>query len=162
MRSASILALLVSSVGLAAAPRVNLEVYRADLHNVLRLFAEVGHVNLVVDEDVKGTVTLKLRNVDWRSALETVAASHSLGVEQRGDILRVGSLKQLAAEAEERANLAAKRHQAAPLATRIIPVNYARAADLVPQVKAMLSDRGSVTYDERTNVLIVRDVDESR
>jgi type II secretory pathway component HofQ len=155
-------AILLSSAPVTAAPpRISLELYRADIHNVLRLLAEVGHVNLVIDDNVKGVVTLRLRNVAWTQVLATVLASEALGQETVGEIIRIAPLKQLADEAALRASAEQKREQAAPLTTRIVPVNYARAADLVPHVRAMLSERGTVTYDQRTNVLIVRDVGSS-
>ena len=154
MRSLLIALLLASTP-----PRISLELYRADIHNVLRLLAEVGHINIAVDDGVKGSVTLKLRNVDWRNVLELVLSSNGLGQEKLGNVVRVATLQQLASEAAIKAEIAKRQHESGPLQTTIIPVNYARAADMVPHVKALLSDRGSVTYDERTNVLIVRDVE---
>ncbi|HVE82534.1 MAG TPA: secretin N-terminal domain-containing protein, partial [Myxococcales bacterium] len=99
------------------------------------------------------------RNVPWTDALDAVLASLGLGMERMGTIIRVAPLKVLEAEAKARASLKQSREQAAPLATRIIPVSYARAEDLLPHVKALLSPRGTATFDARTNVIIVRDVE---
>lgn len=139
--------------------RVTLDIIRADLHDVLRMLAEQGHLNLVVDDEVQGTVTLRLRNVPWKQALETVLSSHGLGREVRGNVMRVAPLRKLKDEAELRVKLKQAREEEAPLRTYFIPVNHARAADLLPHVKALLSPRGSVSVDARTNTLIVTDVE---
>jgi type II secretory pathway component HofQ len=153
------LALLAIEAG-AASPtqRMNFDFHRADLHGVLRVLCEAGRVNLVMSEDVQGTVTLRLRNVAWSDALHAVLSVHQLGFERRGNIVRVAPLKQLNEEAKLAAELAKSRDDAAPLETHIIPVNYARASDLLPHVQSLLSPRGTVSVDVRTNVLIVRDI----
>ncbi|HZI16058.1 MAG TPA: secretin and TonB N-terminal domain-containing protein [Myxococcus sp.] len=157
------LVLLGAPASLAAAPkegrRITLDVVRADLHNVLRMLADVGRLNLVVDDGVQGTVTLKLRDVPWRQALDTVLASKGLAGELQGSVLRVAPLKKLQEEAALRAQLKQSREEQAPLRTYFIPVNYARAADLLPHVQAQLSPRGSASVDARTNTLIVTDVE---
>lgn len=139
-------------------PTITLDVYQADLPNVIRLLADVSGKNVVIPEDVQGKVTVKLTNVPWDAALETVLALHDLGMVERGNIIRVAPRAQLEAEARAALERQEAWRKTAPLRTRIIPVNYARAAELVPLIKDVLSERGKVTYDERTNVLIVRDV----
>jgi type IV pilus assembly protein PilQ len=157
------LALAGAPASLAAAPqegkRITLDIVKADLHNVLRMLADMGRLNLVVDDEVQGTVTLKLRNVPWQQALDTVLASKGLGREQQGSVLRVAPLRKLQQEAALRTELKQAREQEAPLRTYFIPVNYARAADLLPHVQAQLSPRGRVSVDARTNTLIVTDVE---
>jgi type II secretory pathway component HofQ len=138
--------------------RMDLDFVRADVHNVLRLLADAGEVNLVVSGDVHASITVRLRNVRWADALDAVLNLAGLAVEQRGNVLRVAPLAQLQSEAESRARLAHLRELDRPLVTRIVPVDYARASELVPQVKALLSERGTVTADDRTNTLIIRDV----
>ena len=156
----------VVSCVLGAAPafaekRITLEVQKADVQSVLRVFAELMHLNLVVADDVAGQVTLSLRNVRISDAFQVVLDARGLGYEkQAGNILRVAPLKTLTDEAEARARLADAKLSSKKLETRLIPVNYADAAELVPQVKALLSPRGTVTVDKRTNTLIVRDVGE--
>ncbi|ADO67823.1 secretin and TonB N-terminal domain-containing protein [Stigmatella aurantiaca] len=156
--------LVLASPSLAAPPRaeskrIHLDVVRADLHDVLRMLADVGRLNLVVSDQVQGTVTLKLKNVPWHEALDTVLASHALGQEIEGNVLRVAPLKELAAEAAARAKWKQAREEVAPLKTFFIPVSHARAAELLPHVQAQLSPRGTVSVDERTNTLIVTDVE---
>ncbi|HYV44858.1 MAG TPA: secretin N-terminal domain-containing protein [Myxococcaceae bacterium] len=155
--------LFAASPALAAsptpAPRLTIEVARADIHTLLRLIADVSRLNIVVGEDVRGTVSLRLRDVPWTDALDAVLASLGLGMERLGTIVRVAPLKVLQEEAKARAAVKKARQEVAPLVTRIIPVNYARAEELLPHVKALLSPRGTATFDARTNVLIVRDVE---
>jgi type II secretory pathway component HofQ len=159
-RSVVLTALLLSTSALAGplVKRITLDVQQADVHSLLRMFAEVSRLNFIVGEEVKGSVTLSLRNVRWEDALDAVLAARGLGMERRANIIRVAPLQQLAEEAETRARTAKSKLLAGPLETRFIPVNYAQASDLVPHVKAMLSERGSVTVDVRTNTLIVTDV----
>ncbi len=163
IRSALLALALLSAPALADSPRreskrITVDVVRADVHDVLRLLADMGRVNLVVAEDVKGTVTLKLRNVPWHEVLDTVLLSQGLGVEKRGSVLRVAPLQRLQQEAELRGKLAQAREQEAPLQTYFIPVSYAKAADLLPNVQALLSPRGRASVDARTNTLIVTDI----
>ncbi len=165
---AALLALALATAPALAAPptssekRVNLNVTRASIHDVLRLLADVGKMNLVVADEVQGTVTLSLRNVPWTQALDVVLSSHGLGMERRGNILRVAPLKTLQEEAEAQVRLKKAHEELAPLRTFLIPINYAKAADLLPHVKDVLSPRGTVSVDVRTNTLIVTDVAEPR
>ena len=141
------------------ARRISLDVSKADVHDVLRMLADVGRLNLVTSDDVQGTVTLKLRNVPWGEALDVVLSSRGLGMERQGNILRVAPLKALQEEADARERLARAHEKLAPLRTWMVPVSYARAAELLPHVKELLTPRGSVSVDARTNTLIITDVE---
>ena len=163
MRTTCLAVALFLSVPAAAQQReplvkkITLDLHKADLHSVIRLFAEISRSNFVVADDVQGQVSIRLRNVPWSQALEVILHSRGLGMERVGNIYRVAPLKTLAEEAELRAKKKDADRVTAELVTTIIPVSYARAADLVPFVKESLSPRGRVTFDERTNVLIVTD-----
>ncbi len=160
LRRLLLLVCLSSSAAFAASPkRVSLELVNADITSVLRLFAEVGRFNLVTSEEVSGKVTVSLRNVPWDQAFQVVLASKGLGLDRHDTIYRVAPLSRLTDEAEARARRSQAEFNARPLVTRLIPVNYASAADMAQQVKAVLSPRGSVSIDARTNTLIVRDVE---
>ena len=138
--------------------RVSFEFKDIDIHNLLRVIAEVSKKNVVVADDVTGRVTIRLRNVPWDQALELILRSKGLGKEEIGNIVRVAPLKTL----EEEAKLRAERKKALQvqeeLVVRLIPVNYAIADQMKDRVKDVLTDRGTVTVDTRTNVLIVKDV----
>lgn len=163
VRAALAAVVLLSTPVLAESPRteskrISIDVVRADIHDVLRMLAEVGRLNVVVADEVQGKVTLKLRDVPWRQALDMVLATNGLGQEVRGNVVRVAPMKRLTEEADARVKLKQAREEAAPLQTWFLPVNYARAAELLPQVQAQLSPRGRVSVDARTNTLIVTDI----
>lgn len=138
--------------------RIDLDFKDADIHNILRLLAEVGGVNVVTSDDVSGTVTIRMRNAPWDEALETILQSKNLGMVRRSNLIRVAPVEAL--EKEREAALARRKlqEQLASVETRLVPVSYASAQDLSPRVKELLSGRGSVSVDERTNMLIVRDI----
>lgn len=160
MRLLLVTGLLSASLAVAAERplKISLEVQKADIHSLLRFFGEAARVNFIVGDDVGGTVTVRLRNVTIADAIDAVLAARGLGQERKGNIIRVAPLAQLAAEAKARADLKAAKDATAELETRLIPIHYARAADIANAVKGQLSPRGTVTVDERTNTLIVRDV----
>jgi type IV pilus assembly protein PilQ len=138
--------------------RIDLDLKDADVHNVLRLLADVGHVNIVTADNVSGTVTIRMRNVPWDQALDVVLQAKKLGMVRQGNMIRVAPLADL--EKERELEIARRKQEAklAPLETRLIPVSYADATALQARAKDMLSPRGAIAVDERTNVLVVRDV----
>ena len=138
--------------------KITIDLMDADIVNVVRLIGDVSGKNVVVGEDVKGKVTLKLKNVPWDQALDVVLKTKDLGQETRGGIIRVVPQAKLDAEREARLKLQEDREKKLPTTMRLIAVNYAVAKELVPQVKELLSARGKVTQDERTNVIIVEDI----
>jgi type IV pilus assembly protein PilQ len=115
----------------------------------------------VVADDVTGKVTVSLRNVPWDQALDLVLKTKGLGKEEFGNIVRVAKLEDIAKEQEMAAKAAEARKPLIPLKVRLIPVNFARAADVASRVKDVLTDRGTVSTDERTNVLVVKDIQEA-
>jgi len=141
-----------------AGRRIDLDLKDADIHNVLRFIADVGRVNVITSDDVKGNVTIRIKNVPWDQALETVLQSKGLGMVRSGNMIRVAPLDVLNKERE--LDLARRKAelQLAPLETRLIPVNYAAAKELQARGKDLLSPRGTLAVDERTNILIARDV----
>ena len=138
--------------------RIELDLKDADIHNVLRLLADVGRVNIVTSDEVSGTVTIRMRNVPWDQALDVVLQSKGLGMVKQGNLIRVAPLATLQKERELRLAAAKQEYELTPLETRLIPVSYASADDLQARAKDLLSPRGTLAVDERTNVLIARDV----
>ncbi len=122
------------------------------------MIAEVSKKNIIVADDVKGTVTIRLRNVPWDQALDLILRSKGLGKEVEGNIIRIAPLDKLQAEREAAAKAQEALEIAQPLVVRILPVNYALASEVAPKVRDLLSKRGSLTVDARTNTLIVKDV----
>jgi len=138
--------------------RIDLDLKDADVHNVLRLLADVGQVNIVTADNVSGNVTIRMRNVPWDQALDVVLQAKGLGVVQRANMLRVAPLADLEKERELQIARRQQEVKLAPLETRLIPVSYATAAEIQDRAKPLLSERGSIAVDERTNVMIVRDL----
>ncbi|HEY0463627.1 MAG TPA: secretin N-terminal domain-containing protein, partial [Polyangiaceae bacterium] len=138
--------------------RIDLDLKDADVHNVLRLLADVGQVNIVTADNVAGTVTIRMRNVPWDQALDVVLQAKGLGVVQRANMLRVAPLADLETERELQIARRQQEVKLAPLETRLIPVSYAQASEIQDRAKPLLTERGSIAVDDRTNVMIVRDL----
>jgi type IV pilus assembly protein PilQ len=140
--------------------RISLDLKDAEIQNVLRLLADVSKLNIVASDDVKGRVTIKLRNVPWDQALDIILRSKQLDKVRNGNIIRVAPIETLRKEEELRLERQKAKIELEPLAVRLIPVSYAVANEVKPQVLALLSPRGKVNIDVRTNVLIVEDIAE--
>ncbi|HVP62550.1 MAG TPA: type IV pilus secretin PilQ [Myxococcaceae bacterium] len=138
--------------------KVSFEFKDIDIHNLLRVIAEVSKKNIVVADDVTGKITIRLRNVPWDQALDIILASKGLGKEEIGDIIRVAPLKTLEEEARSREERKKAMRRQEDLVVQLIPVNYAAATDMAARVKDVLSERGTVAVDARTNTLVVRDI----
>jgi len=143
---------------------ISIDLQDAEIEHVLRLIAEVAGYNLILDENVSGTISLKLENVPWDQALDLVLLQKDLGMVKRGNILRIATADKLEKEHQRviqarKAALEAQksRQELAPLTTEYIQVNYTTAGQLQPQVQKFLSERGQVSQDARTNQLIVSD-----
>lgn len=141
--------------------RIDLDFKDADIHNILRLLSEVGNVNVVTADDVQGSVTIKMRAVPWDQALDVILTSKGLGMVRRGNLIRVAPQTVLEKERELAIAREKQRLALAPLETRLVPVSYAGAQSLQPRVNELLSERGKVAVDERTNILVVRDIPEN-
>lgn len=138
--------------------RIDLDLKDSPVHEVLRLFSDVGKVNIVTSDAVSGNVTIKMRNVAWDQALETVLQAKGLGMVRTGNMIRVAPLADLNKERELAIARRKSELQLAPVETRLIPVSYAEAKELQDRAKDLLSPRGSIAVDERTNVIVARDV----
>jgi len=138
---------------------IDLAFHDPDIPNVLRFFAEIGDVNIVYGEEVSGNVSLTLRRVRWDRALRAILQTMGLALEVRDNIIRIATQATFARERESQIDVRQHCLETAPMNTRIIRVSHARAEDVVEHVRATLTERGTVSIDERTNTLIVRDVD---
>ena len=138
--------------------RIDLDFKGADIHNILRLLADVGQVNVIVADDVKGEVTIKMRDVPWDQALDVVLRSKGLGSVREGNLLRVAPLPLLEKELEAEIARQKQVQDVLPTETRLIGVSYAEASSLIDKAKDLLTPRGKISVDTRTNTLIVTDV----
>lgn len=141
--------------------RISLDFKDADLANVFRILAEVSNLNIITTDDVKGRVSVRLINVPWDQALDIVLKSKALGATHEGNILRIAPLSSL--RAEDKARLDSKKEVEKLKASlegviETIPVNYSKASDLKGKVTDLLSEGGKIQVDDRTNVIIIRDL----
>jgi type IV pilus assembly protein PilQ len=138
--------------------RISVDVKDADIVDVVRLFAEVGGFQVVVDSGVSCKLTLKLKDVEWRQAFDLALRSCTLGQDTENGIAWVAPMSKLLAERQERRRLEEERRLSGPLRTEMRRLSYARAQEIAPLLKAFLSPRGSVIFDPRTNTLFITDV----
>lgn len=141
-----------------ARTRMTLDIRNADIQNVLRMFAKQGDVNIITGDDVSGAITITLEEVPLDRAFLIVLQSQGLGFEVRGSVIRVATQETLRAERKARQEAAQRSQKLEPLEVFMMPINYAEASDLTEQVQRLLSPRGSVSVDERTNTLIIKDL----
>lgn len=136
---------------------ISLDVQEADLHDVLRLIADVMEVNIIAGADAQGSVTTRLDNVPWEEALDAVLSINGMGHERSGNVIRVAPLEHFVKAREARLREREARRQTQPIFTQVVSINYANAARLQPNLEKLLSDRGSLAVDTRTNTIIVND-----
>jgi len=137
-----------------------LEVKNTDVQDVIRLIAKSSGYNVVIGDDVSGKVgTLSLQNVPWDQAFTLVLQTKKLGYIRQGNVIRVATLSSLKGEKEESIANENSRIKVEQLRTVLIPISYAKAAELSSQAKNFLTERGSVDVDQRTNTIIVKDID---
>jgi len=141
--------------------KITMDYQEAEVRSVLRVLSEVSGMNIVAGEDVAGKITIKLKDVPWDQALDVILKTKRLGKVQEGNIIRIAPSATL--QAENTQQLAAKQAELMleDLVLEIIPVSYANAEDMVQQIRAVTSTRGQVTHDERTNVLVIKDLQEN-
>jgi type IV pilus assembly protein PilQ len=138
--------------------RVTIDVVNADIQNVLRLFSDQGDVNIIASDDVQGRITLRLRGVPLDQAFGLILQSQGLGLEQRGNIIRVAPLEVFEEERARRLAQIAEEFELEPIEIRVRAVSYADGDEIVDRITNLLSRRGGIEYDERTRSVIIRDV----
>ena len=150
--------------------RVTFNFQDIPVRSVLQLIADVSDLNIVVADSVGGNLTLRLTNVPWDQALDIVMDARNLDMRKNGNVLWIGPTAEIAAREQQLLQAQADRRVLEPLQTVLIPVSYAKAEDLATLITestgsieneyGLLSERGSVTVDSRTNTLLVTDTAE--
>ncbi|NOQ77555.1 MAG: type IV pilus secretin PilQ [Methylococcaceae bacterium] len=153
--------------------QLSLNFQNIEVRAVLQLLADFTGMNLVTSDTVQGNLTLRLKNVPWDQALDIILKTKGLAMRQNGNVMLIAPATEIAAR--EKQELAAKKQlvELEPLYSEIIEVNFAKASELAvlldsasgdsntgAGVTGFLSSRGSVTVDERTNSLLLRDTAE--
>jgi type IV pilus assembly protein PilQ len=145
--------------------RLTLNFQDIETRAVLQLLADTSGQNMVISDTVGGNVTLRLQNVPWDQALDIVMRTKGLDMRREGNVMFVAPAQEIAAREKELLTARQQVQQLAPLRTEYLQINYAKAADLAALMKvgdksSLLSERGSVAIDERTNTLLLQDTSE--
>jgi type IV pilus assembly protein PilQ len=140
---------------------VSLDFQGADLRAVLRTFAEISGLNIVIDPTIQGSVDVALRDVPWDQALDIILRANKLGYNVDGTIVRVAPLSVLADEEAQRRKLSEEQALAGELRVLTRSLSYAKAEDVAPLLtRTVLSQRGQLQTDPRTNTIIMNDLPE--
>jgi type IV pilus assembly protein PilQ len=138
--------------------KLSLDFKDADIKNILRLIAEVSNLNIIVADEVTGKITMRLVDVPWDQALDVILQSKRLDKRQAGNVVRIAPVDALRREDQASLEEQKSKERLEPMVNELIPVNYAAAKEIMPQVKSILSERGDVKVDDRTNTLIIKDI----
>lgn len=122
---------------------ITLDFKEADINTVLRVMSIKSNINIVAGPEVQGTVTIRLENVPWDKALEVVLRTYGYVYEREGNVIRVTTRENLAAE---------------PVVTQTYVLNYTKASEIQSAVQDMLTERGRIKIAERTNALVITDI----
>lgn len=137
--------------GLAGGGLVSMDLENADIVTVLRAMAQYSKRNLIIGVDVKGSVSMSLHNVSWARAFEELVRAAGLSYAEESGIIRVGTAAKMMEEIRNRA-------QSQDLLTQVYKIEYAIASELTGSLTKLLSERGSVVIDARSNSLVITDV----
>jgi type IV pilus assembly protein PilQ len=137
---------------------ISLDLKDADIKDVFRTISQLTGLNIVIDPEVRGTVTVQLENVPWDQALDLILKQNGLGYVLENNIMRIATTAKLQTEESDRARLAEARQAAEPTRTVIKKLSYARAQEITPTLKSIMSRRGDIVVDARTNTLIIREI----
>ena len=156
---------------------MTMDFVNADVTNILRLIGEVSNLNIVWGPEVKGNVSMRLKNVPWDQAMDLILTNNNLAQRRMGNVIWVTTMaqmnkieaeekkKQAEVEAEKRKQEEAERQareaavKKAPLITEYLPIDFAKADDVKKHI--VLTDRGTLSVDPRTNTIIIKDTAES-
>jgi type IV pilus assembly protein PilQ len=148
-----------SSTKLYTGHPITLDFKDGDLQDIFRLFADISGLNVVVNPGVSGKVTLKLVDVPWDQALDLILKANGLGYTLEDNVIRIARLSDLQREEQDKRKLEEEKALAGDLQTLRKPLSYAKATDVAPLIRrTILSQRGKLDLDPRTNTLIVEDL----
>lgn len=141
--------------------RLSLNFQNIEVRSVLQLIADFTGLNLVVSDSVGGSLTLRLKNVPWDQALDIILKTKGLGMRENGNVLYIAPNEEIAAREKLELESQQQVEELAPLRSEFLEINYAKASDLANLLKdgdnTLLSERGQVSVDDRTNTLLVQD-----
>lgn len=141
--------------------KLSLNFQDIEVRSVLQLIADFTGINVVVSDSVRGSLTLRLKNVPWDQALDIILKTKGLAMRQTGNVMLVAPSEEIAAREKLELESRKQIQELEPLYSEYMQVNYAKAADIAKLLKSgdttLLSDRGMATIDGRTNTLLIQD-----
>jgi type IV pilus assembly protein PilQ len=138
--------------------KITIDLQNTEIRDFLRILADTGKLNLVMDPDVQGNFGFKFTDTPWDQVLDVVLKNAGLGKEIQNGVLRVAKIDKLQKEEEERKKLDETKALAGELQTITRPLSYAKVGEVQKILKDMLTKRGSAILDDRTNTLIITDL----
>jgi len=143
---------------------VSVDFQEADLHAVFRLLAEVGNINIVVSDKVKGSITLKVKQVPWDQLLDIVLANHGLAMMKLGNVIRIAPLEEIKAESDRYKDYLTSLkdiQEKGPLTTKTFQLKYVKGDIIVSKIKEIITGEGKITFEPNSNIIIVKDTEKN-
>ncbi|MBI3171578.1 MAG: AMIN domain-containing protein, partial [Hydrocarboniphaga effusa] len=139
--------------------RISLSFQNIDVRSLLQVIGDVSGNNVVISDGVKGDLAMRLVNVPWDQALDIILKTKGLGLQQQGNVMLIAPLDEIAARSKAEGEASKQQDEGAPLRSEIIQVNYAKASDIAGLLKSaqnsIMSVRGKVSVDDRTNTMLI-------
>jgi type IV pilus assembly protein PilQ len=148
----------ITEPSLWSGERTSFDFKEIDIKDLFRFIADISGLNVILHPSIKGSVTLKLTDVPWDQALDVITRNAGLGYTVEGNVIRIAPLTVLAQEATARARAEEQIALSAPLVTKIKVLSYAKATEMERIVRRLLTPKGSVIADTRSNMLIITDI----
>lgn len=141
--------------------KITLNFQNIETRKLLQILAQFSHSNFVISDEVTGSMSIHLKDVPWTQALQVILKSQGLSKQRIGNTTIIGPIDEMAAREIKELEVGRKIEQLEPQATSLVHLNYAKAKDVVAMIKkeniSLLSDRGAISYDERTNTVWIKD-----
>lgn len=150
--------------------KISMDFKDINIHNALKLIAEVSQLNIILSDTVTGTLTMRLVEVPWDQALDLILSAKGLGKDVQGNVIRIAPMAELQTSAETKRKAMDSQQQLEPFVTELIPVSFASAKDIATLLQEgkgnekdkrgtrILSEGGAISLDARTSTLIIKDV----
>ena len=137
---------------------ITLNLKDADIKDTLQRFSELTQLNIVLDPDVRGTVTVSLQEIPWDQALELILKINQLGYVLEGNVMRIASSSKLLAEEQARLAFTAAQDKNRPLRTVLQKVSYGNVNEMAATARKVMSVRGDIFVDARSNTLVIKEL----
>ncbi|MEO8053706.1 MAG: type IV pilus secretin PilQ [Acidobacteriota bacterium] len=137
---------------------ITLNLKDADIKDTLQRFSELTQLNIVLDPDVRGTVTVSLQEIPWDQALELILKINQLGYVLEGNVMRIASSNKLLQEEQARLAFSAAQDKNRPLRTVLQKISYSNVAEMAATARKVMSSRGDIFVDARSNTLVIKEL----